>query len=50
MRKNIAIANFLVAGVILIGLLLRLPRSVWIQIDLAVAITCIICGIKLIMK
>ena len=50
MNKNIAIANFIVAGVILIGLLLRFPRSVWIQIDLAIAITCIVCGIKLIKK
>ena len=50
MYKNIAIANFIVAGVVLMGLLLRLPRSVWIQIDLAIAITCIVCGIKLIKK
>ena len=50
MNKNIAIVNFIVAGVILIGLLLRFPRSVWIQIDLAIAITCIVCGIKLIKK
>jgi len=50
MNKNIAIANFIVAGVVLMGLLLRLPRSVWIQVDLAIAITCIACGIKLIKK
>ena len=50
MYKNIAIANFIVAGVILVGLLMRFSRSVWIEVDLALAITCIVCGIKLIKK
>ena len=50
MNKNIALANFVIAGVVLFGLIARFPYAVWVMVDLGIGITCIICGIKLIKK
>ena len=50
MVKNIAIANLVVAGVVLLGLITRFPYSVWVMVDIGIAITCGICGFKLIKK
>jgi len=50
MNKNIAVANFVIAGVVLLGLITRFPYAVWVMVDLGIVITCIICGLKLIKK
>ena len=47
-EKNIAVALFIVSGVVLFGLLARFPYSVWVMVDIGIAITCGICGFKLI--
>lgn len=50
MEKNIAIANFIVAGIVLLGLITRFPYSVWVMVDIGVVITCGVCGYRLIKK
>lgn len=50
MNNNIALANFIVAGVVVLGLIARFPYSTWVMVDIGIAITCGICGFKLIKK
>ena len=48
--KNMGIALLVTAGVVLLGLIIKLPHSVWIIIDLGVIIVCAIVGFKLLKK
>jgi len=50
MKTNIALANFIIAGVVTVGLLTHFPYAAWVIIDLGIIITCVTCGLKLLKK
>ncbi len=45
--KHMGIALLIISGVILLGILARFPYAVWIIVDIGIAITCGIIGMKL---
>ncbi len=45
--KNMGIALLIISGVILFGILARFPYAVWLIIDIGIAITCGVIGMKL---
>ncbi len=48
--KNMGIALLIVAGIVLLGVIARLPYAVWVMIDLGVIIVCGVVGFKLLKK
>jgi len=48
--KNMGIALLVVAGVMLLGIIVRFPYEVWLVIDIGVIITCSVIGFAILKK